>query len=171
MSATTVTIDEVRAMYNGSHTFEAQYLPTFKKVLAALDSSNALDIILRYDDYKNIVDGINTTARQKHIRSLKDKLIAKGLLPDSPPPPPPPSQSTPVADDGTNNDSEEEGSDDEPVPEPECDFPDQLRRLARKAATLTAFYDIVVDHIHLLPPEVISRITRLGYRDVLGHPI
>lgn len=67
-------LEELKELYKGCSTYDAQYLPTFRQILNALNSENVEDIVNKYDEYINIIPGLNTSTKKKHIRSLCHKL-------------------------------------------------------------------------------------------------
>lgn len=186
-----VSIDRVKELFADLQSYDSQYLPTFKKVLKGLDSDNALDIVLKYNGYKNIIEGVGGLARSKHIKSLRDKLVAAGLLdgkyvlefvksaggaggasmvlkhavatfvgeeegafPNE----------EEVACDSSEGEESEGGFEGGELDE----FKTQLRYLSKKAAVLNRFYELVIDHVHLLPPQVITKIVRLGFNNFVA---
>ena len=67
-------LEELKELFKGCATYDTQYLPTFRKILQALNSEDVEDIVNKYDEYIKVVPGLDSTAKQKHIRSLFQKL-------------------------------------------------------------------------------------------------
>lgn len=149
-------LEEVAALYEGSSSYETQYLPTFKKVLTFLNSEDVRDICVKYDEYKDKIPGITSDAKTKHIKSLRDKLTKKGVMH--------PACLTPRASNGDpltltvdeGESSDEEDSQGEDVE----DFVRKIKHLSWKAQVLEDFYDSVIDHIQFLPPEVLAKLVK-----------
>lgn len=78
---TTVSIDQVKILFEGCNSYDTQYLPTFKKILHCLNSDNAIDIVVQFKNYRNVFPFVNSTAKIKHIKSLRDKMIQKQIIP------------------------------------------------------------------------------------------
>jgi hypothetical protein len=151
-------IEELAALYTGCTSFETQYMPTYRKILAFLGTDDVRDICTKYEEYKDKIPGITSDAKTKHIKSLKDKLVNKGVL-------------HPVCITSTNQDEadEAETSDEEADEADEAvasgdrhseEFARKIRHLAWKTKVLQSFYDMVIDHIHHLPQDVLAAIVK-----------
>lgn len=200
-----VSLGRVKELFVDLQSYDAQYLPTFKKILKGLDSDNALDIVLKYNGYKNVIEGVGALARSKHIKSLRDKLVGAGLLDGKYEFEVVKSvggtgstsmvlkcaaaqvakevvEVEGVAEEGAASDEEETPCDSSEEEESEADFEhkrgfgdgnldefkEQLKYVSKKAAVLNRFYELVIDHVHLLPPQVITKIVRLGFNNFVA---
>jgi hypothetical protein len=145
-------IEELAALYTGCTSFETQYMPTYRKVLAFLGTDDVRDICTKYEDYKDKIPGITSDAKTKHIKSLKDKLMNKGVVLQ------PVCIASSQHDEAETSDEEEEEAEEGDATSEE--FARKIRHLAWKTKVLQSFYDMVIDHIHHLPPDVLAAIVK-----------
>lgn len=152
-------LSEVAQLFESCSTYETQYLPTFKKVLGHLHSSNVLDIVNRYDDYKDTILG---PATRKHVKSLIDKLTKAGKVTI-------PKVDMPVIVKTTIQDetSDEEDcltndNDDAHVQ----DIASKIKYLSMKCIVLQEYFDLTIPHIHHLPGEILADLVK---KSVLGR--
>lgn len=153
-------IEELAALYTGCTSFETQYMPTYRKILAFLGTDDVRDICTKYEDYKDKIPGITSDAKTKHIKSLKDKLVNKGVLH-----PVCITSSQKPEDDAETSDEEEAEEAIETFEAVDAltsgeEFARKIRHLAWKTKVLQSFYDMVIDHIHHLPQDVLATIVK-----------
>jgi len=148
-------ISDIAVLFDSCSTYEQQYLPTFRKVLSNLNSTNVIDIATMYDSYKN-AEWFGP-ASKKHVKSLMDKLIKAGKIPPrtvvvqvpqivsiSEDEKPDTDESTDEEEDTTDND----------------DLAKQIKYLGMKAHVLQEYFNATIPYIHLLPPEVLADLIK-----------
>ena len=164
-------LEELAPYYTGCNTYEAQYLPTFKRILHEINSEDVLDIIKKYNEYKPLLQWVNSTAKQKHIKSLRDKLSSfqQSLNPpqqrqdataiSESNPPQQHQDATAISEsnphDSTDTESEEDAS----------DVSDDLDMAIdiKKYQKYRAFFKLTIKYVHQLPPDVIVAALLIGF--------
>lgn len=81
MESATLSLNELDQLYTGSQSYKNQYVPTFKKIMAGINSNNVTDIVTKYSEYKELIPGVKSGAKAKHIRSLREKLVMCNCIP------------------------------------------------------------------------------------------
>lgn len=73
-----IDFEDLKNLFKECKTFEAQYKPTFRKVLKLMGTDDLLCAFEKeqYDKYKSAL----STQQMKHMRSLGDKLTAEGMI-------------------------------------------------------------------------------------------
>lgn len=144
-------LSDVSCLFQGCSSFESQYLPTFKTIMAYLKTDDVLDIARKYEDYKNDILG---PAKQKHVKSLIDKLQKAGHITSV-------NEEKeggedPKGEEITSDEEEEAGEDEEEV----ISLAQKIKYLSVKACVLQEYFDMTVDYLHMLPPEVLAKLVR-----------
>ena len=140
-------LEELAELYKDCSSYEGQYLPTFKKILHHLNSEDVRDIVTKYDEYKAIIPGIDSDAKRKHIRSLKQKLQIET---DN-------TKTIVIKEEETSSDKEDISSEEEATDDEDDDM--------TKENKYRAYFNLTVKYIHLLPPDVIAQVCRIGFSD------
>jgi hypothetical protein len=150
-------LEELKQLYKGCATYDGQYLPTFKKILNAINSEDVEDIVNKYEEYIMIVPGLNSSSKIKHIKSLFQKLKKPYdihvLQEDHP--------------EEEHHESHYEDTLQQPTNQSLLHqvnkLQDTVLSLEKSNDKLQQYFQITIDHIHLLPPPVITQICLLGF--------